>query len=88
MEFRHDRVVQGGGKFLVLQHLGEIAKAEVEGCAGGCLQAAVAFQQGHAHGVENGPHGEYQQQDDRRRQVKPCFPLMLAVYHITSPLRE
>ena len=50
-------------------------------------KAVVVIQEGQAHGVDDGPHRENQQQYNRRSEVQPGFPLMLAVYHITSPRR-
>ena len=32
-------------------------------------------------GIKYGPYGKYQEQNNSRRQIQPCFPLLFIVYH-------
>ncbi len=64
-----DCIGQTPQESLVLDNSQEVAETKLKGCAADFLQTAVVFQKCHTQGVNNGPGGKYQQQDDRRRKV-------------------
>ena len=82
------RVLQRGEEAVIAQNRLEVFNADGEGdnllLVDGS-EAVIVVQECQANRIDDGPHREHQQQYDRRGQIKPCFPLMLAVYHITSP---
>ena len=82
---QQDGVFEALHKAAVVDHLFKVGEAELEAGAARGLQAAVILQESHAHGVDDGPHGEHQQQHNGGGQVQPGFPLLFAFYHLISP---
>ena len=66
----------------------EVLDANGEGGTADFAQAVVVIQECQPHRVDNRPDRKDQQQHDGRGKIEPCFPLMLAFYHLTSPRTE
>ena len=66
----------------------EVLDANGEGGAADFAQAVVVIQECQPHRVDNRPDRKDQQQHDGGGEIEPCFPLMLAFYHLTSPRTE
>ena len=79
-------VAKASKETAVLDHLLEVAKADVEGDTGnGGGHNIIIFKECHAQCVYDGPHRKDQQQHNGGREIDPRLPGMLTFYHITLP---
>ena len=75
------RIFKAHQKALIFDNLCKISDAELKNLSADGFKTAVIFEKRHAHGVYYGPHRENKQQDYRRREIEPRFPLLFAFDH-------
>ena len=75
------RIFKAHQKALIFDNLCKISDAELKNLSADGFKTAVIFEKRHAHGVYYGPHRENKQQDYRRPEIEPRFPLLFAFDH-------
>ena len=72
---------------IVLNDLLEVLNTKLKLLTACRSNAAVTILEGDHHRIDDGPNRKDQQQHNSGCQIQPRLPLLLAIYHITSPQR-